>query len=791
MLFISSLIFPRHNGYWFIFYMYFQYYSIIKRSISYQLRTLSDGVIWKLIRNNYKACCDINNTVIVHPDTIYERDRILELTQKEDGVSRIVFVMSAACCEKNYVYISHTLFHNAIKTDFDIKLYTPLKEIKVAEEIELSLVSSPHDINNALIDTVIQNYFKLPKIIYKNDLIQIEVKHFAPANFYTDLRANTINKIYFKCNKVIVNKEETSEGCFCVIGETAIRQAPNIQSFLPRCITEPAKNVKMGKISISEVFFPFDLPKYTKIADAIEIFGDIDSPELKQLKPLFLIEGEDGCGDRMILSYIAEELGMHYFPVNNSDFTANVYAQYETKLNNIFFTAKMAAPCLMAIYSFQNFGKNNEGQYDQRLINAFVQNINNLFDKNSFPVIVVCCSNTKEISPDLRRVFLETFEIDAPTDMERELCLEWILKKNDILLKGVDLKNIANKTNGFHIEDLILMVYYSENNFYQNSPKAECVILENDNFQYAIDYMQSNYNESIGAPKVPKVQWSDVGGLTDVKEEIIQSINLPLKHPEMFNKSGLSRSGILLFGPPGTGKTLIAKAVATECNLCFLTVKGPELLNMYVGQSEQNIREVFNKARQASPCIIFFDELDSLAPNRGLSGDSGGVMDRVVSQLLAEMDGLDSNGKVFVIGATNRPDLIDPALLRPGRFDKLLYVGPCTDLQSKVSVLQALTRKFNLSDDVNLKNIVKSCPDNITGADFYGICANAWSLAAKRLVEAIEREGCDPNTITTEEAEVIVNSEDFLLSIRDAEPSVSKEDLIYFKNLKKELGCNK
>ncbi|CAG9763412.1 unnamed protein product [Ceutorhynchus assimilis] len=205
---------------------------------------------------------------------------------------------------------------------------------------------------------------------------------------------------------------------------------------------------------------------------------------------------------------------------------------------------------------------------------------------------------------------------------------------------------------------------------------------------------------------------------------------------------------------------------------------------MYVGQSEQNVREVFEKARQASPCIIFFDELDSLAPNRGLSGDSGGVMDRVVSQLLAEMDGLNAAGKVFIIGATNRPDLIDPALLRPGRFDKLLYVGPCTDLESKVSVMKALTRKFVLSKRVNLQEIVKNCPTNITGADFYGICSTAWSLAAKRLIEAIEKGASDSKN------DVVVDVEDFAMAIKNVKLSISEQDLKYFENLRNELSSN-
>lgn len=192
---------------------------------------------------------------------------------------------------------------------------------------------------------------------------------------------------------------------------------------------------------------------------------------------------------------------------------------------------------------------------------------------------------------------------------------------------------------------------------------------------------------------------------------------------------------------------------------------------------------MFEKARQASPCIIFFDELDSLAPNRGMNGDSGGVMDRVVSQLLAEMDGLNKSGQIFIIGATNRPDLIDPALLRPGRFDKLLYVGPCTDFNSKVSVLQALTRKFRLSEDAVLEQIVKDCPTNVTGADFYGICSNAWMRAVQRLINS----GADKDLTAKD---VVVGLEDFKHAIKNVKPSVTSEDLQYFEKLKKELASN-
>jgi peroxin-6 len=216
-------------------------------------------------------------------------------------------------------------------------------------------------------------------------------------------------------------------------------------------------------------------------------------------------------------------------------------------------------------------------------------------------------------------------------------------------------------------------------------------------FESAVDLARKNFADSIGAPKIPNVQWSDVGGLTHVKDAVTETIQLPLSRPDLFAKGLKKRSGILFYGPPGTGKTLLAKAIATEFSLNFFSVKGPELLNMYIGESEANVRRVFQRARDARPCCVFFDELDSVAPKRGNQGDSGGVMDRIVSQLLAELDGMsdgeDGGGGVFVIGATNRPDLLDQALLRPGRFDKMLYLGISDTHEKQATILQALTRK--------------------------------------------------------------------------------------------------
>ena len=260
---------------------------------------------------------------------------------------------------------------------------------------------------------------------------------------------------------------------------------------------------------------------------------------------------------------------------------------------------------------------------------------------------------------------------------------------------------------------------------------------------------------------------------------------------------------MLLYGPPGTGKTLLAKAVATTCALNFFSVKGPELLNMYIGESEANVRRVFQRARDAKPCVIFFDELDSIAPKRGNQGDSGGVMDRIVSQLLAELDGMSSGAAasdVFVIGATNRPDLLDPALLRPGRFDRLLYLSVAETHDAQRNILQALTRKFALAEDVgDLSVIAEQCPFNLTGADFYALCSDAMlkamterAAAIDATVARLEEQRTDahahwPHALTPQyylselaqpsEVHVQVSRAHFEQALAELTPSVSPEEM--------------
>ncbi|KAL3913727.1 MAG: hypothetical protein SGARI_000508 [Bacillariaceae sp.] len=311
--------------------------------------------------------------------------------------------------------------------------------------------------------------------------------------------------------------------------------------------------------------------------------------------------------------------------------------------------------------------------------------------------------------------------------------------------------------------------------------------------------------------KISPVHWEDVGGLEHVRAEIMDAIELPLKHPHLFPSSSTGRSGILLFGPPGTGKTLVAKAVATECELPFLSVKGPELLGSYVGESEANVRQVFRSARVAAAenlpiaaAILFFDELDSLAPRRGGMDHGGGVMERVVASLLAELDGPgnsggsgdNAQGRVFVLGATNRPDLLDPSLLRPGRLDRLVYLGIPSDHEERTRVLASQLRKMKLDGDASdmASDIVGKLPPRLSGADMSKLSSGAMLSAVHRLCRQAEEERQESgNTLSVDEVlenwgeercTPIITMDDLLLASKDVSPSVSEDEMKRYEKLR-------
>jgi len=317
------------------------------------------------------------------------------------------------------------------------------------------------------------------------------------------------------------------------------------------------------------------------------------------------------------------------------------------------------------------------------------------------------------------------------------------------LADGVDLETIAAETHGYVGSDLAALC--SEAAMQQIREKMDLIDLDEDtidaevldalgvtmeNFRFALGTSNPSALREVAVVEVPNVRWDDIGGLDGVKRELIESVQYPVEHPEKFLKFGMSPSrGVLFYGPPGTGKTLLAKAVANECAANFISVKGPELLSMWFGESESNIRDIFDKARAAAPCVVFLDELDSIAKSRGGSvGDAGGASDRVVNQLLTELDGMGAKKNVFVIGATNRPEQLDAALCRPGRLDTLVYV-PLPDESSRASILKAQLRNTPVAKDVDL-DYIASTTHGFSGADLGFVTQRATKIAIKQAIAA-------------------------------------------------------
>ncbi|KAI5970448.1 PEX6 [Candida margitis] len=471
-----------------------------------------------------------------------------------------------------------------------------------------------------------------------------------------------------------------------------------------------------------------------------------------------------------------------------------------------------------------------------------IETLTEYLEKYSNLVVVMSCNDYDKLNDNLKSILKFTIEFTVPTENERLEIFKYLVANEKsrtpstdltsfpfVTRKDINAKTLALQSAGLTPRDLISIIKKSKKLAIKRLTKLSkelgisvehLINIGNggvitwipDDFEAAINEARNQFSDSIGAPRIPNVKWEDIGGLDLVKDEILDTIDMPLKHPELFNNGLKKRSGILFYGPPGTGKTLLAKAIATNFSLNFFSVKGPELLNMYIGESEANVRRVFQRARDAKPCVIFFDELDSVAPKRGNQGDSGGVMDRIVSQLLAELDGMSSEGGdgVFVVGATNRPDLLDEALLRPGRFDKMLYLGISDTDDKQTKILEALTRKFQLDDGVDLKKIAEKCSFTYTGADFYALCSdsmlNAMTRVAGEVDEKIKGYNAEmvsqgknevnsrwwfDNVATNEDTTVLVKMEDFIKAQNELNPSVSAEELQHYLRVRENFEGGK
>ena len=435
------------------------------------------------------------------------------------------------------------------------------------------------------------------------------------------------------------------------------------------------------------------------------------------------------------------------------------------------------------------------GEVERRIVSQLLTLMDGL--KQRAHVIVMAATNRpNSIDPALRRFgrFDREVDIGIPDAVGRMEILR-IHTKNMRLADDLNLETVAAETHGHVGADLAALC--SEAALQQIREKMDLIDLEDENIDAevlnSLAVTMENFRFAMGKStpsairetvvETPNVSWDDIGGLQAVKKELQELVQYPVEHPEKFLKFGMQPSrGVLFYGPPGCGKTLLAKAIANECQANFISIKGPELLTMWFGESEANVRDIFDKARSAAPCVLFFDELDSIAKSRGgSSGDAGGAADRVINQILTEMDGMGSKKNVFIIGATNRPDIIDSAILRPGRLDQLIYI-PLPDDGSRMSILKANLRKTPVSKNVDLSYLAK-ITKGFSGADLTEICQRACKLAIRENIEMEirkekerEKSGGDMD-IDNDEDESEVEKRHFEEAMKFARRSVSDQDI--------------
>ena len=458
-----------------------------------------------------------------------------------------------------------------------------------------------------------------------------------------------------------------------------------------------------------------------------------------------LLYGPPGCGKTLLAKALANEIGAYFIPINGPEIMSKFYGESEQRLREIFEEAEKNAPAIIFIDEIDAIAPKREevvGEVEKRVVAQLLTLMDGLKERGK--IIVIGATNRVDaVDPALRRPGRFDREIEIPPpDKRARLEILKVHTRNVPLSEDVKLEEIAEVTHGFTGADLAALVkeaaisalrrFLKEEKIDLNKPippeKLKKLKVTKADFMDALRLVHPTLMREVFV-EVPEVKWEDIGGLEDVKQQLKEAVEWPMKNPEVFEKMGIRPpKGILLYGPPGCGKTLLAKAVATESGANFIAVKGPEILSKWVGESEKAIREIFRRARQVAPAVVFFDEIDSIAPARGFRHDSG-VTDRIVNQLLAEMDGIQTLKNVVVIGATNRADIIDPALLRPGRFDRIIYVPP-PDKKSRLEILKVHTRKVPLAEDVDLEKLA-ALTEGYSGADLEALVREAVILALR------------------------------------------------------------
>ncbi|OFX16994.1 AAA family ATPase [archaeon RBG_16_50_20] len=494
--------------------------------------------------------------------------------------------------------------------------------------------------------------------------------------------------------------------------------------------------------------------------------------------------GPPGCGKTLLAKAVANESDANFFVISGPEIMSKFYGESEARLREIFQKAQETSPSIIFIDEMDAIAPKREevtGEVERRVVAQLLSLMDGMGSRGNI-IVIGATNRPNAIDPALRRPgrFDREIEIGVPDKAGRYEVLQ-IHTRNMPLAEDIDLKRLKDVTHGYTGADMAslcreaamkaLRRYIPEFNLEEERIPPEILekmVVKMDDFLSAYREITPTAMREVYV-EVPQVHWNEVGGLKQVKQELMESVEWPLKKPEVFKKMGIKPPrGILLYGPPGCGKTLLARAVATESEANFISIKGPEIFSKWVGESEKAIREIFRKGRTAAPAIIFFDELDAIVPKRGLGYADSGASERVISQLLTEIDGIESLQNVLVIAATNRPDMLDPAVLRPGRFDRLIYV-PSPDFDSLKEIFKIHAHSMPLSRDVDLDDLARKA-QGYSGADVEAICREAAMNGLREDIEATE-----------------VSLRDFNQAMERVGPSITAEDGAWYQKFSKRL----
>ena len=491
-----------------------------------------------------------------------------------------------------------------------------------------------------------------------------------------------------------------------------------------------------------------------------------------------LLHGPPGTGKTLIAKAVASESGASFFSIQGPEIMNKYYGQTEENLRKKFQEAGENLPAIIFIDEIDSIAPKRDdvkGEVERRVVAQLLTLMDGLEEKGRL-IVIAATNRVDHIDSALRRPgrFDREIEIGVPDRLSRIEILQ-VHTRNMPLSSDVDLEELADITHGFVGADLAalsregamkaLRRYLPDIDLEKpiSAEILESLEVRMEDFKEALREIEPSAMREV-LIEVPKVRWDQIGGLNEVKQKLIETVEWPLTDPQAFRNVGVKPPrGVLLFGPPGTGKTLLAKAVATETRANFISIKGPEVLSKWVGESEKAVREIFKKARQVAPCIIFLDEIDALAPRRSSTTENH-VSERIVNQLLTSMDGIEDTEGVIVLGATNRPDILDHALLRSGRFDRMIFVGP-PDEDERHAIFRVHTVDMPLDKDIDLKNLAART-EGFTGADIEGICREAGIIALRKDIKAKK-----------------VNLSHFEQAMKDARPSVDERTVEAYKGI--------